>query len=135
MGALITLDLPGDVPARELPWVITFGPLEDDLGWEPVVCGPYERAHAVALAESIAAEEDLLAVIEPMLPYTTVDEIRREIAAARLAAEQSDEDHEHPDDRGDYEQEYVEPSEPPTPDEVRAGQSRLAIRLTTQIWS
>lgn len=122
MGALVRVDLPGR-PALELPWVITFGPLGDDAGWEPVVCGPYERPHALALAEAIVADEDLLAVVEPMLPYTALDDIRREIAEARLTAPDSTEDEfDEPDD---------EPEGPPTPDEVRAGQARIAARLTT----
>jgi len=47
VGALVTLDLPDDSPVLALPWIITFGPLEDGDEWEPVVCGPYERAHAL----------------------------------------------------------------------------------------
>ena len=55
VGALVTLDLPADAPAMSMPWIITFGPLSDDDDWEPVVVGPYERPHALALAEEIRA--------------------------------------------------------------------------------
>nr|MDT0658090.1 hypothetical protein [Micromonospora sp. DSM 115978] len=88
MGALVTLDLPEDSPLRDLPWIITFGPLGDDDGWEPLVCGPYERPHALALAEAVVADEELMAVVEPLLPSLSVDEIRGEIANAQLAAEE-----------------------------------------------
>lgn len=87
MGALVTLELPGDSPMLELPWIITFGPLSEEEDWEPVVCGPYERGHALALAESVLADEDLMAVVEPVLPHLSVEQILGDIAAARLAAE------------------------------------------------
>jgi len=87
VGTVVTLDLPVDSPALTLPWVITFGPLlDDDDEWEPVVCGPYEHGHALALAESVVADEALMAVVEPLQPYGSVDQIRGEIAAARIAA-------------------------------------------------
>jgi hypothetical protein len=135
MGALVTLELPDDSPALELPWIITFGPLDDDDGWEPVVCGPYERPHALALAEAVVADEDLMAVVEPLLPHVSVDEIRGEIAAARLAVEEDE-----PDDDLDgfeaepeaHEHERVSvPSAPPDPEEIRAGLDRIAARLST----
>src|SRR4051795_4742788 len=87
VGALVTLELPADSPVLTLPWIITIGPMSDDEEWEPVVCGPYERAHALALAEEVVADEDLMAVVEPLQPYVTVDVIRSEIAAARKVAE------------------------------------------------
>ena len=87
VGALMTLDLPDDSPILGLPWIITFGPLGDLDEWEPVVCGPYERPHALALAEAVVAEEQLMAVVEPLLPALSADEIRGEIAAAQVAAE------------------------------------------------
>ena len=43
----MTLHLPEDSPVLNLPWIITFGPLAEDEDWEPVVSGPYERAHAL----------------------------------------------------------------------------------------
>lgn len=128
MGALVTLELPDDSPALELPWIITFGPLDDDDGWEPVVCGPYERPHALALAESVVADEDLMAVVEPLLPHVSVDEIRGEIAAARLAVEEDE-----PEELvGPDEPPVVSsPSAPPDPEEIRAGLDRIAARLST----
>jgi hypothetical protein len=158
VGSLVTLDLPADSPVLSLPWIITFGPLSDDEDWEPVVCGPYERAHALSLAETVVADEELMAVVEPVLPHTTVDQIRDEIASSRLAAEEAeDEEYEGEDaeydefDEGDEdeedlevevddeydetaegEEEYeaVEPSPPPSPEEVRAGFARIAARLS-----
>jgi hypothetical protein len=147
VGALVTLDLPADAPALELPWIITFGPLRDDDEWEPVVCGPYEREHALLLAEVVVTDEDLMAVVEPLVPHLTVDQIRGDIAAARLAAQNEDvettaldaelaeyeddldafreHDHEHAED-----DEPHEPVEPPTVDELKAGFTRIAAKLT-----
>ncbi|MGC5661261.1 hypothetical protein ACN261_12800 [Micromonospora sp. WMMD723] len=86
MGALVTLDLPDDSPLITLPWIITFGPLADPAEWEPVVCGPYERPHALALAEAVVADERFMAVVEPLVPALSAEEIRGEIAASRRAA-------------------------------------------------
>lgn len=143
----MTLDLPDDSPVLDMPWIITFGPLDDDDEWEPVVCGPYERPHALALAESVVGDEDLMAVVEPLLPHVSVDQIRGEIAAARLAA--ASEDSAGEDSAGEAElaaeldgddgfgaehddgdSEPAEPAEPPSIDEVRAGFARIAARLT-----
>ena len=90
VGALITLDLPPDSPQLALPWIITFGPLDDSDEWEPVVCGPYERAHALSLAETVVADEELMAVVEPVNPHASVEEIRVDIDLARSAAEPED---------------------------------------------
>jgi hypothetical protein len=153
VGALVTLDLPADAPALTMPWIITFGPLDDNEEWEPVVCGPYERAHALALAETVVADEELMAVVEPLQPHVTVDQIRGDIAAARLAAENEDvettaldaelagyeEDltvfhdhagHDHNHDH-DHDDEPLEPTPPPSVEEVRAGFARIAAKLTS----
>ena len=103
VGALVTLDLPDDSPMLGLPWIITFGPLGADDEWEPVVCGPYERAHALALAEAVVAEEQLMAVVEPLLPALTPEEIRGEIAAAQIAAEDEAAEIDQADLYGDFE--------------------------------
>ncbi|UWZ37433.1 hypothetical protein Drose_03905 [Dactylosporangium roseum] len=139
MGALVTLDLPADAPALTLPWIITFGPLDDEEEWEPVVCGPYERAHALALAEAVVADEDLMAVVEPLQPHVTVAQIQGDIAAARMAAENEDvetaaldaeladteyHDHDHGEDEDHT-------HEPPSVDEIRAGFARIAAKLTS----
>ena len=83
----MTLDLPAGSPVADLPWVITIGSLGDEEDWEPVVCGPYERAHALALAQAVVADEDLMAVVEPLLPLADAEAIRDEIELARAAAE------------------------------------------------
>ncbi|GAB3065779.1 hypothetical protein [Micromonospora schwarzwaldensis] len=142
MGALVTLDLPNDSPMLTLPWIITFGPLAAEDEWEPVVCGPYERPHALALAEAVVAEEQLMAVVEPLLPALTPEEIRGEIAAAQLAAE---DETDQADLYGDFEdvideelelaaerQPEPEPANPPDADEVRAGFARIAALLTAK---
>ncbi len=151
MGALVTLELPDDSPVLSLPWIITFGPLDDGDEWEPVVCGPYERAHALSLAETVVADEELMAVVEPVLPHASVEQIRNEIETAKAAAELEedefefeedeesdadddvevsvDEDYDEQADDDDLEYEEVEPSPPPSPEEVRAGFARIAARL------
>ena len=151
MGALVTLDLPDDSPVLALPWIITFGPLDDGDEWEPVVCGPYERAHALSLAETVVADEELMAVVEPVLPHASVEQIRNEIETAKAAAEVEedefefeedeeadadddvevsvDEDYDEQTDDDELDYEEVEPSPPPSPEEVRAGFARIAARL------
>ncbi|MDI1459981.1 hypothetical protein QEZ54_03280 [Catellatospora sp. KI3] len=140
MGALVTLELPAGSPQLDLPWIITFGPLDDEEEWEPVVCGPYERAHALALAQHVVADEDLMAVVEPLLPATSIEQIRGEISVAqRLAAEAADEiddvldddaedehdhDHDHEDEDGHA------ALEPPTEAELKAAFARISARLT-----
>ncbi len=147
VGALVTLDLPDDSPVLALPWIITFGPLDDGDEWEPVVCGPYERAHALSLAETVVADEELMAVVEPVLPHTSVDKIRSEIEEAKAAAaedaEEDDEEFEFDDtsdvdvsleeDDEEFELPEVEPTPPPSPDEVRAGFARIASRLSAGV--
>ncbi|GAA1821271.1 hypothetical protein GCM10009682_46790 [Luedemannella flava] len=143
VGAIVTLELPDDSPVLALPWIITFGPLDEDEDWEPVVCGPYERAHALSLAETVVADEELMAVVEPVLPHTTVDQIQAEIASAQLLAQEAEDeaveddeieafldDHDHDHDEYD-EGEEVEPSTPPSPEEIRAGFARIAAKLTS----
>lgn len=141
VGALVTLELPDDSPIHDLPWIITFGPLGDDDEWEPVVCGPYERPHALALAESVVADEDLMAVVEPLLPRLSADEIRGEIAASRIAAEDDAVQTEDADIYGDYEdlledepgpetvQQHAEARPAPSPEDLRAGMARIADKL------
>lgn len=141
----MTLDLPDDSPMLGLPWIITFGPLGDVDEWEPVVCGPYERPHALALAEAVVAEEQLMAVVEPLLPALSAEEIRGEIAAAQIAAEDEAARVDEADLYGDFEdvideeleraaeQEPVaEPLTAPSQDELRAGFARIAKLLTSK---
>src|SRR2546430_10173098 len=138
VGALVTLELPADSPVLLLPWIITIGPLSDEEEWEAVVCGPYERAHALALAEEVVADEELMAVVEPVVPHLSVDAIREEIATARaVAAEEVDDDadsdltddEEAEDEAGEVEAAPDAHAGPPTPDEIRAGLARIAARL------
>jgi hypothetical protein len=151
VGALVTLDLPDDSPVLALPWIITFGPLDDGDEWEPVVCGPYERDHALSLAETVVADEELMAVVEPVLPHASVEQIRTEIEQAKAAAaEEAEEDEEEfefddsadvdvslEDDEFDEDEDLelpeVEPTPPPSPDEVRAGFARIASRLSAGV--
>ncbi|MFI7511245.1 hypothetical protein ACIBSS_30980 [Micromonospora aurantiaca] len=145
MGALVTLDLPDDSPIRSLPWIITFGPLGAEDDWEPVVCGPYERPHALALAEAVVADEQLMAVVEPLLPALTPEEIRGEIAAAQIAAEDEAAEIDQADLYGDFEdvideeleraaerEPEPEPAEAPDREEIRAGFARIAALLTAK---
>jgi hypothetical protein len=76
---------------QAMPWIVTFGPLHDDESWEPVVCGPYERAHALSLAETVVADGDLLAVVEPVYPHASVDEIQAAINESIQAAREAEE--------------------------------------------
>ena len=122
----MTLDLPADSPVADLPWVITIGSLGDEEDWEPVVCGPYERAHALALAQAVVADEDLMAVVEPLLPRPDAEAIREEIELARVAAE-APEGADLAED--DYETRRVRPGRAPTEAEVRAGWARIAAKL------
>lgn len=142
VGALVTLDLPDDSPILGLPWIITFGPLGDADEWEPVVCGPYERPHALALAEAVVADEQLMAVVEPLLPALSAEEIRSEIAAAQIAAEDEAAQIDAADLYGDFEdtideeleraaaeEPSPEPATPPTPAELHDGFVRIAKLL------
>jgi hypothetical protein len=123
------LDLPVDSPVADLPWVITIGSLGDEEDWEPVVCGPYERAHALALAQAVVADEDLMAVVEPLLPRPDAEAIRDEVELARAAAEDQPEG---PDGDDDHVTRRVRPGRAPTEAEVRAGWARIAARLVAE---
>lgn len=144
VGTLVTLDLPDDSPVLDMAWIITFGPQDDDDDWEAVVCGPYEHEAAMALAEAVVMDEDIMAVVEPLLPHVSAEDIHGEIAAARLAVdvtdyadedEDDDEDDEaDEEDHDDHEGHDHEPMrEPPTPEEIRAGFKRIAARLNTPV--
>jgi hypothetical protein len=133
VGALVTLELPVDSPVRNMPWIITFGPLSDDEEWEPVVCGPYERPHALSIAESVVADQELMAVVEPLLPHVDTDQIRGEIEAAKIMADAREEPGGDllDESRDNGRHEHREPGEPPSPAEVRAGMARIAAKLTS----
>lgn len=128
MGTLVTLHLPPDSPVADLPWIITIGALDDDEEWEPLVCGPYERPHALALAQAVVADEDLMAVVEPLLPLADAGAIRAEIELARAGTDPEATAAEFP---ADDEPRHTTPGRPPTEAEVRAGFARIAARLTS----
>src|SRR2546430_2180968 len=83
VGELMTLDLPPDSPLLELPWIITIAPAAEEEQWDAVVAGPYERAHALALAEETVTDEPLLPAAQPATPHESVQATRQEIALAR----------------------------------------------------
>ncbi len=133
MGALVTLELPADSPVLDLPWVVTFGPLDDEGEWDPVVFGPYERMHALALAQAVVADEELMAVVEPVMPAVSPEEIRAEIASARAIA--SDEEAYAEDQYACGGEEMVGvPDDVPSPStqDVRAGFARVAGKLAAR---
>ncbi|RSM40680.1 hypothetical protein DMB66_56855 [Actinoplanes sp. ATCC 53533] len=127
MGTLVTLHLPPDSPVANLPWVITIGALDDEQEWEPLVCGPYERPHALALAQAVVADEDLMAVVEPLLPLADAAAIRDEIELARSGQDLDTTATEL--DGGDSPRRTT-PGRPPSEAEVRAGFARIAAKLT-----
>jgi hypothetical protein len=127
VGTLVTLHLPPDSPVANLPWIITIGALDDEEEWEPLVCGPYERPHALALAQAVVADEDLMAVVEPLLPLADAEAIRDEIELARSG---QDIDTTAMDLDGGEEPLRTTPGRPPTETEVRAGFARIAAKLT-----
>jgi pimeloyl-ACP methyl ester carboxylesterase len=147
MGALVTMELAADAPQHDLPWIITFGPLDEDEDWEPVVCGPYERPHAMAMAQHLVADAEILAVVEPLLPATTLAEIKAQIELAQrdaldLAAEEDDdaldtdfEDMHFDDDGHDHSGHDHDhgPAEEPSPAEIKAAFARISARLTEGI--
>lgn len=135
----MTLDLPVGSPTESVPWIITFGPLSDEDEWDAVVCGPYERPHALAIAEEIVADEDMMAVVEPLLPHVDVAAIRDEIATARANAlgvndVEGDVDLEVEDigvaDLTEEGEEAGGHAGAPDPEEIRAGFARIATRLS-----
>ncbi len=135
MGTVVTLELPEGSPQHDLPWIITFGPLDEAEEWEAVF-GPYEYEHANALAQHIAADDHLLAVVEPLTPATTLAAIREEIERAKqdaleISAEEDDDaldsDYDF-DDEFDHDEEHEDAKEP-SAEEIRAGFARLSARL------
>jgi len=128
VGTLVTLHLPPDSPVANLPWVITIGALDDEQEWEPLVCGPYERPHALALAQAVVADEDLMAVVEPLLPLADAAAIRDEIELARAGQDLDTTATELDGGEGPL---RTTPGRPPSEAEVRAGFARIAAKLTS----
>ena len=129
VGTLMTLSLPPDSPVADLPWVITIGALGDDEDWEPVVCGPYERGHALALAQAVVADEELMAVVEPLLPLLDAEAIRDEIELARAAAESERAGRGGRRDRGLRRTSGSSPARRPPPARSGPRFARIAARL------
>ena len=139
------MELPADSPVLYLPWIITIGPLTDEEEWEAIVVGPYEHGHALAIAEEIVADDQIMAVVEPVAPLISVDAIRDEVAAARAAALEmaGDEDDDDADSDAGYGMPAVDVAAdtnhdlgvhpgPLTSDEIRAGVARVAARLLAE---
>ncbi|MEV8507506.1 hypothetical protein AB0368_22185 [Actinoplanes sp. NPDC051475] len=136
MGTLVTLHLPPGSPVADLPWIITIGPLDDEEEWEPLVCGPYERPHALALAQAVVADEDLMAVVEPLLPLADAEAISAEVELAKSGADHdasTDDLTAETFDDDDDEPRRTTPGRPPTRDEVRAAFFRIAAKLTSGV--
>ena len=95
----------------------------------------------------MVADQDLMAVVEPVQPYATVDQIRSDVAASRAAAELERTEagasvvttgegvgsgaeyggaEYDPNGRA---QVQIEPTPAPTPEEIKAGFARIAARL------
>ena len=91
------------------------------------------------------ADEQLMAVVEPLLPALTPEEIRGEIAAAQIAAEDEAAEIDQADLYGDFEdvideelelaaerEPEPEPAKAPDREEIRAGFARIAALLTAK---
>lgn len=93
MGSVISFQADDD-ELNALPWIVTFTP-QEGARWDSIPCGPYQREHALALAESVALNSgnDVCAVVEPIMPALDVETVqamiqqRRDIASAAAAAE------------------------------------------------
>jgi hypothetical protein len=138
VGELMTLDLPPDSPLLELPWILTIAPASEDADWDPIVFGPYEREHALALGAEVVDGLDLVAVVEPIFPHVSAEAIAEEIAVAQAAAvehagEEDDDDtdsdveDDEDDEDEDHDHEHIDGT--PSAEDVRAGIARVAARL------
>ncbi|WP_199442292.1 hypothetical protein [Umezawaea beigongshangensis] len=134
MGGVIIYEPDADSPVMGFPWVVNFEPSGGE-EWESFVCGPYERDHAIALAEAVALEEEgMLAVVEPLMPVLSAEEVLATIEELREAEDEEDEESDHVNGTSLElgETEFVEEDaefEPPTPEEVKAGMERTFRRL------
>ncbi|MEU7480303.1 hypothetical protein AB0A63_30290 [Lentzea sp. NPDC042327] len=127
-----------DSEVNEFPWTVTFEPSGGE-EWDSFICGPYERDHAVALAEAVALDDTeggVLAVVAPMLPALSAADVIATIEDLREAAAEEDEAEDDTvngtavdfDDEELVEEE-AEFAEPPSPEEIRAGMERTYRRL------
>ncbi|MFB9904863.1 hypothetical protein [Allokutzneria oryzae] len=144
-GVIISEPEPGS-PIEDLPWVVVFQSLDE--AWDSFTCGPYERDHAIALAEAVAVEEDdVLAAVEPLLPALEPADILADIAELRevneaeadeedddedsdeLEESEEDTDEESEEDEEEAEELEITDIEVPDADEVREGMARVVNRL------
>ncbi|MFI6100205.1 hypothetical protein ACIA8G_32055 [Lentzea sp. NPDC051213] len=137
MGGVIIYEPEEDADVNEFPWTVTFEPSGGD-EWDSFICGPYERDHAVALAEAVAledAEGGVLAIVKPMLPAFSAEDVSatiEELREAELEEEEVDDTVNGTPvdfDDDDLEEEDAEFAEPPSAEEIRAGMERTYRRL------
>jgi hypothetical protein len=106
VGAVISfeVDEQDEASFADLPWLVTFEPDDDEASqqWDSFSCGPYLRDHALAIAEAVAFEQDgVIAVVSPVLPALTPDDVTaiiEERRAEALAVDYEDDDDEEEDD-------------------------------------
>lgn len=150
MAIVVSVVPEEDSPFITLPWVVTFKPADDEDDWDPVTCGPYQREHAEALAEAVALEldDDVLAVVEPLLPALNAESIldaieqNRELAAAAADLAEDDEtDLTAEDDVEEDPEENLEDAdeeeeiefEVPTAAEIRTGIENVSRELVAAL--
>ena len=108
MGAVISfeVDEQDEASFADLPWLVTFEPDDDEAGqqWDSFSCGPYLRDHALAIAEAVAFEQEgVIAVVSPVLPALTPDDVVAIIEERRAEAIAADyEDDEDDDEDEDF---------------------------------
>jgi hypothetical protein len=121
VGAVISfeVDEQDEASFADLPWLVTFEPDDDEAGqqWDSFSCGPYLRDHALAIAEAVAFEQEgVIAVVSPVLPALTPDDVVAIIEERRAEAiaadyeddEDDDEDFDGPDPDVDEVEEVVD---------------------------
>jgi hypothetical protein len=108
VGAVISFEVDEEDEASfaDLPWLVTFEPDEDEAGqqWDSFSCGPYLRDHALAIAEAVAFEQEgVIAVVSPVLPALTPDDVMAVIEERRAEATAADYEDDEEDDDEDEE--------------------------------
>ncbi len=109
MGAVISfeVDEADEASFADLPWLVTFEPDDDEASqqWDSFSCGPYLRDHALAIAEAVAFEQEgVLAVVSPVLPALTPEDVTAVIEERRAEATAAD----YEDDEDDEVEEIVD---------------------------
>jgi hypothetical protein len=113
VGAVISFEVDEEDEASfaDLPWLVTFEPDDDEAGqqWDSFSCGPYLRDHALAIAEAVAFEQDgVIAVVAPVLPALTPDDVTAIIEERRAEAAEYDEEDDDDDDDDDADSDVAE---------------------------